>query len=323
MNKKLVITIAAILTILVAIGFGAFYWLNGSQKDTTKTTQETPKSLPSGKIITNADIIFLDKSDLFWNYFKNAAMQQKLVITKEYSTSKTPTGTADSIIYSKSGFDYSTKKSVYAYDYTSPATGELRDKSRCINGEYYSMAMSSTSWKRNASEDSVVCKLDYYASNINDGINTGGLTQAQADTFTDTLRNRTNNYVEVKSVDIISHNNKQYLHFRVEMRPSFAQGYGYIGGQWLMVSFKETGLDPTTYPYTYMGAAGDGYDYEYYVDPSTQLPAYSTILTSPQRDDSGKDVPVDLYNRYKCVYQFGISEFDASTNNNDNIAITW
>ncbi|MEO3867919.1 hypothetical protein ABGB18_03720 [Nonomuraea sp. B12E4] len=80
---------------------------------------------------------------------------------------------------------------------------------------------------------------------------------------------------------------KQYVRMVVDYKPVLRSGL-YIGAQVLMWSFKTTGLDPSTHPYSYDGAMGSGYHEVTYLDPATLLPAYAEIEQTPVLDDNGK-----------------------------------
>src|SRR5262249_31552326 len=64
-----------------------------------------------GGKLSRASVLKMDKTATFWQYFKNAAMQQKLVVIH---ASLSEGGKV--IAYSKIGFDYSTKKIEAAHE---------------------------------------------------------------------------------------------------------------------------------------------------------------------------------------------------------------
>lgn len=315
--------IIPIVVIVLLVAGGAFWYFFGQQSQPSGTTAGSAiVDTLANKTVTAADLQGKKADDLFFEYFKNAAMQQKLIVIKEYTITRgnnPPTDTS----YFKTGFDYGTKKLVYANDFVLSGSNG-RSKARCIDGQYYYKSIYASSFQRDAKEDALNCTLLDVGSNINDGINTGGLTADQANTFVSKLRTGINGYMQVKGMDVVQHGGKSYIHFKVEMRPVYASNLKeYVGAQWLMTAFKATGLSPIGWPYSYSGAMADGFDYDYYVDPSLKLPVYSTLATTGQLDQDGKSVTVDAFDHYKTEYQFGVSEFDNAITNDQNITLSW
>lgn len=318
--KRLRFIIPIIVIALLTVGGAAWYFF-GQQSQSGNTAGRALTDALANKSPTNADLQGKNADDLFFEYFKNAAMQQKIVVTKEYVIKRSDESTMTTR-YFKAGFDYSTKKFLYASDDTIENVG--RSRGRCIDGQYYYKSAYAASFKRDPKQDDLTCTVEHAGTYINDGINTGGLTEDQANAFVTTLRSRINGYMQVKGMDVVQHNGKPYIHFKVEMRPVYADDLkDYVGAQWLMTAFDKTGLSPTDWPYSYTGAMADGFNYDYYVDASLKLPVYSTLSTTGQLDKEGKSVPVELFDRYQTEYQFGVGEFDNAITNEQDIKINW
>ncbi len=195
------------------------------------------------------------------------------------------------------------------------------DQDRCYDKTILRRTERQPEWQTLPFEKTSPCQIgeqqDYY---ISDGVNTGGLTAEQASTFTNYLREQ-EGLIIVKDLRLVDHNAKQYLHFTVSLNPIKVKGTSY-GAQWLMFAFKQTKLDPSTWPYTYASAGGDGLAIEYYVDPATQLPAYSEILTVPREDS--ENAAYGTENDFTQVsYRFGTATFDATEKNTDLLKLDW
>lgn len=325
MKKIDIILIVFIVILLALIGGGAYMLFtrqSGSSSRDAVFTATALSTLSQAPTLTDADLAGKDATDLFYAYYKNAAMQSKLIVTKEFTVT-TGDKPASGATFTKTGFDYATKKAVFASDFIA-FEGAGRDKSRCIDGQYFYKGQFAPSFKREENEDALNCTLLDLATDINDGINTGGLTQQQADDYVDALRNHISGYMQVKSMDAQQHAGKSYIHFKVEMRPVYAPDFGeYVGAQWLMTAFKKTGQTAADYPYAFAGAMADGFDYDYYVDPTTQLPAYSTLMTTGRVNAQGNPDPAEDISHYKTQYEFGTGAFDNSTANEADINLTW
>jgi hypothetical protein len=310
-----------LIVLLVALLAGLGYWFFGRSEsphtiDLGTVNTVTVNTVPSGKL-TAADVAKLDKTNTFFAYFATAAQQQKMVTTTESITALDKASVVGSDFY-KVGFDFATKESVFAHD----AAFSSLTQDRCYGKTVLYRSQVVTEWQTQPFEKTSPCQVgmqqDYY---IADGLNTGGLTAKQAQTFVSYLREQPG-LITVKNLELTEHKGKQYLHYSVALTPIVQKGTIY-GAQWLMFAFKQTGLDPTAWPYIYHGAGGYGIALEYYVDPVTKLPAYSETLTTPQKDLQGNDKPLDEYNFHRVQYQFGTATFDASAANNDPIKLDW
>lgn len=306
-SRKKKIVIAAIVAGIIIIGIIA---VNLFGNTLPKTDMKVVDSL--GETPTKEDVAKLDKSELFWAYFKNASQQQKLVVTKTE-------GKADADqSFVKTGIDYSTKKFVRAEE--QHKGDKVVGRIRCYDGNTYIPRSEKRldNWESYGSDNPVYqCRQDKRGDTFNDGVNTGGLTADQAQQFVGTLRAQ-EGLVQVKTVDLVQRNNRSYLHFAVDVVPAYGpNGTLKFGGGWLMMAFRKTGLDPIAQPYGYTAAEGHGFAYEYYVDPTAKLPVYSELYL---HDREGK--PVRDY-AYKTLYEFGTATFDATTRNMAPLSLKW
>jgi hypothetical protein len=308
--------------VLLGLGLALLFINQGNQTASQSKTIDAVINPVSGTS-TAADIAKLDKTEAFYAILKRAAEQSQIVVTKAVYFTGSASEIATSTTYTKTGFNYDTKQFVHATEVAEVGlTG--RDKSRCVDGKQFDKIMVSDTWKQVAVDaSSSPCLFTKLGTSVNDGFNTGGLTEAQAEAFVSNLRAQAG-LMKVNSLMLDNHNGKKYLHFSVELQPIYAKSYGYLGAQWLMWSFKKTGIDPEKHPYLYAGAGGDGLNLEYYVDPATKLPVYSELTTLPAKDDStGKEIPIVNYYKDRTQYEFGSSTFDASPANGADIALTW
>lgn len=280
------------------------------------------ESLATKSALTEADVQGLDKTNAFWAYYKNAAQQSLLTTTKEYYFADSPTAAPASRTFKRTGFDYTSKKIMQAIDLPDEAAGN-RMKYRCYDGkEYVLTPTSSYGWREKDADDKFYCQLDKESSDINDGINTGGLTAAQSEAMIQTLR-RQEGLVTVDTAKLMEHKGKQYISFDVTLHPRPTNEENvYMGNQWWMWAFKETKLKPATHPFGYLGAGGNGMKITYVVDPATKLPAYSEISITPRKDTSGKDIPMDNYSFHRTQYTFG-SLPDVTTVNEQDVTLDW
>jgi hypothetical protein len=316
------------LWIILGIAFVAIWIVGGlfvafcSQKGSAPAVVSTEaiEKVAKDKALTPNTLATLDKDNTFWAYFKQAAQQTQLTMTKEYYFANSPSEKPTSISYMRSGFDYSSKKIVQAQEEDTRGL-PARDHRRCYDGKEFYMSFSGTQGWRDTTSSKTLCDVSKADAAINDGINTGGLTAAQADTFIADIRKQSGLFT-VKNLQLTEKNDKKYLHFTIALRPVASGKYDYMGNQWLMWAFKTTGLDPAAYPYGYVGAGGEGMDIEYYVDPTSKLPVYTEISTTPGKNSDGSEAPQASYSHYRVQYDFGKLP-NVSTTNMQDISISW
>lgn len=315
--RKIAIVVGVLLLINAASGI--MLWLhNRSHPTTAPATNDSLVTTLNKPSLTAADVAKINKADAFYAYLKHAAEQQKLITTRAYFVDGDSAAQAENI-FSKTGYDYATGKLVYAYESTNVSGG--RDRIRCYDGqEYMNIAVLGTWDKESGPSD---CGQDKLYSSVSDGFDASGLSSSQAEKFVTYLRApKPSGVIEVKNLQLVARAGKQYLHFTAELQPHKADGV-YMGAQWLMWAFKSTGLNPTSHPFDYVGTAEEGITLEYYIDPTTGLPAYSELTPIAPKDDSGKTTSFsDLYH-YRVQYDYTTGMFDASSNNNADITINW
>lgn len=319
---KLILIISAIVAGLVLAAAAVLFMPPKQAAKTTLPVDGAPiESLASQGRLTAGVLKSLDKENAFWAYFSHASQQSIITLTKEYYFTNSPEEKPTSISAKRTGFDYSSKKIVQAFDSYSPLRPN-RDRTRCYDGKEYNKISTGTQpWREADSGKEMLCSLSKEANYVNDGMNTGGLTADQANVFIAEMR-RQEGLVAINSVELVDKNGKQYLRFSVALRPVESGQYGYMGNQWWMWAFKKTGLDPDKHPYTYSGAGGEGMDIEYYVDPVSKLPVYAELSSTNAKSRDGKELPFTSYSHYRVQYEFGKMP-DVTISNEQDIVIDW
>lgn len=324
-RKVLLIALIAFLVLFVVPGIVFFIM---SQKKPSQSAGPAIDAKPVAALaskgnLSQSDVATLDKTNAFWAYFKNASQQSTLTITKDYYWADTPTSAPTNRAIKRTGFDYGTKKIMQAVEVPGSGPNDWM-RYRCYDGkEYVLTPTSSRGWREKDGDDvGFYCKLDRESSDLNDGVNTGGLTSEQADTMIGYLRGH-EGLITVDKLALTEHKGKQYLQFDVTLHPTFMKKDSiYMGNQWWMWAFKETKLDPATHPYGYVGAGGNGTKLTYFVDPATKLPAYSELLTTPILDSEGKEKAGSRYFLSKTQYTFG-SLPDVKTTSGQDPKLDW
>lgn len=288
--------IIALLVLIPAIILGIWFMTarsNDAKKQQTTQQQEklsynleALQALGANPTLGEADVAQLNKTDTFYTVLKQAA-QKQIVQTKwdVFYTAQKDEARGDKYTMYDTAIDYASKK--YTYDENTYSNLGIF-QTRCIDKKQYNFnattLTTSPSWQ--PASDSTNCDLNVATMHLNDGLNTGGLTSEQADTFIRKIRGQ--GMLEVNNVSLATNKDKKYLKVDATITPK-AQGKElYAGMQLLMNAFQATGLNADKHPYTYFGAGGEGATIQYYVDLSTQLPAYSVMASTPAFDKSGK-----------------------------------
>jgi len=332
-RKKLIIVGCGVLVAIV-IAAGAFYFFKRPEhtSQTSKAppapTADTLPKLPKASDVTAASLPSFNKDTLFWGYFGNAALQQKVIAT--HTEIHTPAPGLTDIDYIRSGFDYQTKKGGISNDEYDAYNDDVGYRIRCSGGKYWDQSNTKSHtgpWLEDSALDGVICSPKGLAPYITDGFTPGGLTRAQASAFIDFLRSRSG-LIDVKSMTLESHAGKAYLHFVVDLTPIKAEGdYAdvdlYQGNEWLVHAFKKTGLDPDTHPYTFKLHSSGGMHINYFVDPQTQLPKYVQIDDTPFKNNDGTFQKLDYNIPLTTTFQYGVSAVDTSINNTADIRLDW
>lgn len=259
-------------------------------------------SLVKNKQVDAQHIQQLDKTAAFYTAFKNAAVQPS-VHTKwdvYYSTNEQDKRGDQFTMYDVA-VDYRNKSFGYQEDSNS-SIGVIQ--SRCVEGQQFTYNDSKLSvasgWQ--PASDSTTCKFGVVATRMNDGVNTAGLTAAQANTFVQKIN--ASQVVQVNGVSVVTPKDVPYLKFDVTVTPRLAAKGIYWGMQNFMTAFQATGLNPQTHPYTYFGTSNEGLHLTYYVDPATQLPVYSQMTSTPGYNAMGKAVTPDSWSHRLIEYEF-------------------
>jgi hypothetical protein len=324
-----------LLLIIVAAGVGGVLFLRrGGGAGSTQSGPVDP-AVVNGlgqKPLTDADVAGIDRTQAFWAYVLLTAQQHQSVATSEVHivssgiNSLSGQGSTSDDFF-KVGFDYGTKKIVYSGDHHYGSTPRETDQLRCYDGKqiHRHTVEAGVPFVSSPITTHDECVLGEAVDlSLGDCVIPGGLTADQAGKFIQYLRAQPG-LVTVDGLALLDHQGKQYLHFTVNLNPVTGPNSAgvYLGTSWLTFAFRETGLDFRTHPYQTRGTGGAGLHMEYYIDPTTKLPAYSEIKTTPSKDHNGSYKPEDESESVKMQYQYGVSTFDASDKSPDLIAITW
>ncbi|TDD23215.1 hypothetical protein [Nonomuraea diastatica] len=280
------IALAAVLAFVVVLGLGGGWlvWQNsGDGGDAAAAGDpDTLNVLKKGRL-TAADVSTVDPTALFYAGFKQMVTQPLLHLTQESYTEEAEYRQGEPGYVWESGFDYRTKKFRMAWgsaDAEDPITV-------CRDGASYGFSYSLKRWDGPDTGDSL-CRLKSAYRYISDGISTGGMTQAQADRWIKELQNDYKGFVKPGELRLTEVKGRQYLRLVVGYTPVKRADDMYYGGQSLMWSFKKTGLDPQSHPYSYTGGMGTGFHAVYYLDPGSLLTAYSEVEVTPALGKDGR-----------------------------------
>lgn len=306
----------ALLVIVPAVILGIMVLTKTSQDDTNQKQAQANAAvtynadaiaaLATGSI-TSDQVSGLDKTATFYTIFKKAATQQ-IVQTKwdEYYTAQKDAQRGDQYTMYDTTIDYQSKK----FSYNENAYSNLGIfQTRCIGAKQYNFngtkIATGTVW--DAASDSTDCQLDTVAMHVNDGMNAGGLTGPQADTFLSKLKGY--GVVKVNNLTLVTNNSKQFIKVDLNVVPQKA-GNTYWGMQNFMNAFLATGLDSAKQPYTFFGAGNEGAHVSYYFDPTTQLPVYSTAVSTPALTATGTEQVTTNFSHRYIEYGFptGVTE---------------
>lgn len=307
-RKKLIIVIALLVAIIIIAG-GAYFLLKQSSPNSSSNTSGVSSDKMSSQLqllaskggkLQSGDLSSLDKTQLFYAVFKNAAEQNVVSITSDHYEGADPT-------------DQATRKYEYlhqtTFDYKSKAlAAETQDATntyneRCVNGKNYTYD-STNGWQLNTGSTESCADPNSYNTNIGDGIDTGGLTATQAQAFIDGITSFSG-LVTVDSMTYVTHDNAPYIRLTATVHPVSTTSLGYLGVGLFETAFDKTGLSTATWPFQTIGTLATGAKLIYYVNPATQLPAYSQIGLTYHLDDSGKQIANSIYDFQDSQYAFG------------------
>ncbi len=252
--------------------------------------------------VTDAQVAKLDKNATFYTALKAAAKQP--IVSTKWDVFYTPAQDGkrtDQYTFYNTTIDYKTKN--YAYSENSYSNLGVF-QTRCLGDKQYnfndSKLTTTPTWQ--AASDSTDCALSTVMMHINDGLNTGGLDDKQADAFMSKLQQ--SGVIKVNSVALAANGGKQYLKVDANVVPQKQGGDIYWGVQRFMSAFQATGMDANKHPYTFFGSSGEGAHMVYYVDLATQLPVYSTIGSTPSFDKFGKPQVTTSWSQRFIEYSF-------------------
>ncbi len=303
-------TLLAIATLLVVAGAVVAVPLlraGNSVADQEKTITTSTKQLQAlGKqqTITAANLTGIDKSGAFMSVFKTASQQQNVQTTWDvYTTAKAVSGRPDQYNLYRSTIDYHSKK--FNFEENSHDTNSLY-QTRCVDGKEYiydakGLFSAAPAWQ--AASDSTACNFTSAKSHFNDGLNTGGLSGTQAAAFIHGLL--VSKTINVNDMSLVSQKGKQYIRFDVTITPHKQSNKEYQGLQAFLTAFGATGQNATSYPYNFYGQGNQGVHLLYYVDPTTQLPVYAQMTSTPTVDSkTGKQQKTTAYTHRFIEYAF-------------------
>ncbi|HJP96460.1 MAG TPA: hypothetical protein VJ843_03740 [Candidatus Saccharimonadales bacterium] len=269
--------------------------------------------------ITNDQVNGLDKTATFYTIFKKAAMQQ-IVQTKwdEYYTAQKDGQRGDQYTLYDTAIDYTSKK--FSYNENSYSNLGLF-LTRCIGDKQYNYnatkIATGASW--DAASDSTDCELPTVAMHLNDGVNTGGLSETQANTFLSKLKGY--GVVKVNNLTLVTNQGKQYIKIDLDITPQ-KSGSDYFGMQNLMNAFLATGLNASKQPYTFFGSGTEGAHIAYYFDPVSQLPVYSVAESTPGLTGAGTEQTTTSYSHRYIEYSFPQGVADQTLNDANPIGFS-
>ena len=327
-QRKIFWIIIAALVILPALSIGAYFGIKMAQDSDQKKVIEQQEKLNyntealqsiAKAPLTEAGVSKLDKAATFYTVFKQAAVKP-VVQTKwsVYYTGAENDPRADQYALYDTAIDYASKK--YSYSENSYSNLGLY-QIRCIGDKQYnyndSKLTTSPSWQ--PASDSTDCKLNTVTMHLNDGMNAGGLTSDQADTFIRKIQRY--GMVKVNNISLATNKDKQYIKLDVNVTPQ-KQGSIYWGMQLFMNAFQATGLNPEKQPYTFFGAGGEGAHIQYYIDATTQLPVYAKFDSTAALNNSGKAQLTTNWSHRAVEYAFPANVTDQNLDSATPITFT-
>lgn len=322
---------------LLAVALSAVLYVQFFKKPTahySKAISMVAESLKTNGVLTNHDLQAINKTDLFLaGMYTTAHQSVQHLISEDYSLEASPRGRAvDPKQLFDATYDYNSHTLNLTHQIAS-ANNHSLSSDRCVDGHPYSYYDTSLraniGWKDMGKADDY-CNLDKLARySINDGLNAGGMTNAQANTFVQSIFAQTG-LLRVGNVDLTTHNGKQYIKITAKITPVKKVIDGkpsWYGAQALMWAFNDTGLDVAKHPYLTLGSKSAGLGITQYIDPVTMLPVYAEYLKDTGLDSHGRPVSPTLensYDIYRIQYEFGGTVPRGSVDSApDPITISW
>ncbi|MEU6712169.1 hypothetical protein ABZ897_11890 [Nonomuraea sp. NPDC046802] len=279
------------LVVVAALGGGGwFLWQRTTGGATAQAGDPSTLEVLGKGTLNETDVRGVDATALFYASFKKLVTQPVLHTTQESYTEKDEYDNNEPGYRWESGFDYKTKEWQMLWG-SADADSPLM---LCLKGGSHDYSPSLKRWYDPRPTDSF-CQQKRAWNYVSDGLAAGGLTEAQADTWVKDLQSEQKGFVNPGEARLAEVKGKQYLRLVVDYKPVKQSDGIYYGGQMLMWSFKKTGLDPESHPYSYNGGLGTGYHVVYYIDPRSMLPAYTEVEQTPPLDRNGKPREPDFY----------------------------
>lgn len=327
--------IALLIVFILALVVGGAFYLFDKKKPQTQNNSSTSTngvthsyatsentalaSLKSGGAsLTSADLGAINKTDLFYAVFRNASEQQ--TVTTTYNSYWTPQLNGAPIVSSSShmafvtqgGYDYKNNQ----FSFQANLDGSVE---KCVNGVEYLAYTDDTSlpWAKDESGNSD-CQLSSTTDILNDGLNTGGLSTAQGQNFVDAIRD-ISGLINVTNASLVTQQGKPYVRIDATVNAktdcyagSVPSGVGCFG-----VAFNYLKL-PKSWPDQTDATVVSGATLSYFVDPTTQLPAYMQIAYTPVSATQGN------WQNQQIEYSFApLSTFQLTNGNLNPPTVTW
>lgn len=307
-RRKLPLLLGGGIILIILIIAAYFVFKPSSSPQSSSGSGASSSSLASqlqllkqyGNNLQAANLSSFNKTALFYAVFKNAAMQPVLHALSDHyeGGSATDQSTRAYEFLHDTTFNYATK----AY------TGDTQDpgntfNERCVSGKNYAYSTVNVDWEIESGSSGDCSAPTDYDTDINDGVNAGGMSDTQAQAFVSGMANASG-LISVDSMTYVTHAGAPYIRLQVTVNPVNTslgyEGMGAVGG-----AFKLSGLDELSWPYETIGTIATGAKFIYYVNPSTQLPAYSQTGLTYYLDDAGHQQQDHIYDFQDTQYGFG------------------
>lgn len=302
-HPGVIVAVAVVVVLAVAV-FAATYVIRsrgigtpaaergGTQTelpDPSKTPrQPEPVTIQPGEEITTARLAQVPASGFYWELLKRQMTRPISLITNAYFQTPEKFEQRRSFYsVNQLGIDHRTG------DFTSAKTtflgGHVSTMSRCVGSKYFFRSDTAAKWSHLQSSDdecATIPRLMHSAAT--DGIAASGLSGKQADKVVASLRDTYDGFAHPAKPTLITVEGKTYIRQVVDYKPVKLDNGLYWGTMIFTWAFKETGLDPETWPwYTGLGP-GEGLHVVYYIDPHTLLPVASVMRSTPVLDENGR-----------------------------------
>ena len=307
---------------LVAIAIGVLVYLRfftTPKADYTGAIKAVQESIQTNGRLMNDDLQAIDRTNLFLAGMYSTSRQPIQHLISAHDSLDPAKSLKGKELYPKHVFDatfnYSSKELNLTHQVLAVANDTTLSFNRCVDGQQYSFydikVRNNVTWQSDGS-DNDYCDVSKTGARlgINDGLNSGGLSQEQADKFMQAIFNQTG-LVQVDDVSLVTRDSKDYIKIKARIAPVqkvINNKTSYHGTQALMWAFNETGLDSLKHPYSIYGINSTSMHITEYLDPATMLPAYAEYAKDTGLDDKGKPRTWSVDNTYdlhRVQYDFG------------------